>query len=56
MLHEINMAARDEELVFRKKSQSEEEAASSEIMDPDKFPINRLSGDLVKEYDNLWNS
>lgn len=25
-------------------------------MDPDKFPINRLSGDLIKEFDDLWSS
>ena len=34
----------------------EDAVGSSAIMDPDKFPINRLSGDLVKEFDCLWTS
>ena len=53
MLHELNMVARDEPLVYPKV---ESAANTQEIIDPDKFPINRLSGDLVKEYDHLWAS
>jgi hypothetical protein len=25
-------------------------------MDPDKFPINRLSNDLIKEYESVWET
>ena len=53
MLHEINMVARHQELVYPKKNKENEETA---IIDPDKFPINRLSGDLVKEYESIWST
>mmetsp|Transcript_21675 Transcript_21675/g.33378 ORF Transcript_21675/g.33378 Transcript_21675/m.33378 type:complete len:156 (+) Transcript_21675:310-777(+) len=54
ILHEINMAARDEKLLFLKRER--DHAESQEILDPNMFPINRLSEDLVKEYDSVWNT
>lgn len=36
MLHEVNMAARNEELVYVKQN---EESASTALLDPDSFPI-----------------
>lgn len=47
------MVARDEQLIFLKR---EQEAASAEVLDPDKFPINRLSSDLIKEHVSLWET
>ena len=27
-----------------------------EIIDPDKFPISRLSADLITEYESIWST
>ena len=51
MLHELNMVARDRELIVEKRQL---EAEITDVVDPDKFPINRLSADLVKERASLW--
>jgi hypothetical protein len=40
MLHEINMVARHCQLVYTKRNAASEETG---IIDPDKFPIHRLS-------------
>lgn len=53
MLHELNMAARHKELVSTKRSVANEELG---IMDPDKFPINRLSMDLIVELQSIWDT
>ena len=55
LLHEVHMVARDRPLVVEKRHQ---EATSTEtaILDPDKFPIQRLSADLVKEHQSLWEA
>jgi len=45
-LHEINMVARHKQLVSTKRKVESEELG---IIDPDKFPINRLSADLITE-------
>jgi len=34
----------------------EKEVDSAELLDPDKFPIQRLSGDLLKEYESIWET
>ena len=34
----------------------EKEVDSAELLDPDKFPIQRLSGDLLKEYESVWET
>ena len=47
-MHEV---ARDEELVINKKKQQREEAKKVE---PDTFPINDLTADLIEEYDSIW--
>ena len=52
MLHELNMVARDRHLIMEKREQASE---GTEIIDPDKFPINRLSADIVKERESLWD-
>lgn len=54
LLHEIHMVARDHELVYLKMPKENEESA--EIMDPDKFPINKLTADLIKEYESIWST
>lgn len=54
LLHEIHMVARDHELVYLKTP--EEDRDSAEIMDPDKFPINKLTVDLIKEYESIWST
>ena len=56
MLHEINMVARHEELVYQKPPREEEAAASAGLMDPDKFPFMRLKNDLIKEYESVWST
>ena len=53
MLHEINMVARDEQIIMLKRHR---EVDSAELMDPDKFPIQRLSSDLIKEYESVWET
>ena len=54
ILHEINMAARHErKLVYTKRQKDVEDNA---ILDPDMFPINRLSEDLVVEYESVWET
>ena len=52
-LHEINMVARHKELVYVKRLKDDE---NMEIMDPNMFPISRLSNDLVKEYLSIWDT
>ena len=47
-MHEV---ARDVELVVNRKKQAREEAKRVE---PDTFPINNLSADLIEEYDSIW--
>lgn len=53
MLHELNMVARNYELVSKKQN---EEAQTNSIIDPDKFPIQRLAVDLVTEHESLWTT
>ena len=53
MLHEVNMVARHDELVFIKRQQ---ESAAGGLIDPDKFPIQRLSTDLITEYESIWST
>ena len=47
-MHEI---ARDEDLVINTKKEAREEAKR---VDPDSFPINNLTADLLEEYDSIW--
>ena len=56
MLHEINMVARDHPLIGLKKERAGDASDSTDIVDPDKFPIQRLSRDLIKEYESLWHT
>jgi len=54
ILHEINMAARNvRKLVYSKREKNVKETG---ILDPDMFPINRLSEDLVVEYESVWET
>jgi hypothetical protein len=53
MLHEVNMVARHEELVYIKRQQ---ENAAGGLIDPDKFPIQRLSADLITEFESIWET
>ena len=54
MLHELNMVARHEELYYEKPPEADEDAFA--IMDPDKFPITKLTNDLIKEYQSVWET
>ena len=47
-MHEI---ARDVDLVVNKKKAAQKAA---KYVDPDSFPINKLSADLVEEYESVW--
>ena len=53
ILHEVNMVARQQDLIYVKRNQ---ESESNAIIDPDKFPINRLSADLITEYESVWTT
>ena len=47
-MHEV---AREKELVVNTKKQEREEAKR---VDPDSFPINKLSAELFEEYESVW--
>jgi hypothetical protein len=53
-LHEINMVARHVQLYYPKRLR--DAAENTELMDPDMFPMNRLSSDLVVEYESVWET
>ena len=48
-MHEI---ARHREIVIKKPPKGSEKG---EIFDPNSFPIQRLTGDLIEEYESIWN-
>lgn len=47
-MHEV---ARDRDLVVNKKKQAQLDAMK---VDPDSFPINKLTADLFEEYESVW--
>ena len=51
MITSMHEVARDKELVVNKNKPAWLEARK---VDPDSFPINKLSADLLQEYDSIW--
>ena len=49
-MHEV---ARDQDLVVNKKKKAQQAARQ---VDPDSFPINKLSADLFEEYESVWHT
>lgn len=49
MVTSMHDAARHKEIVVKKSSRKHKQ------IDPDQFPIQRLSGDLVEEYESVWD-
>jgi len=49
-MHEV---ARDVDLVVNKNKAAQLAAKS---VDPDSFPINNLSAELIEEYDSVWQA
>jgi len=47
-MHEIT---RHKEIVFKKPKERK-----GTPLDPDQFPIQKLSGELIEEYESIWNT
>lgn len=50
MLSVMHDITRHKELVIKKPKENEKKP-----LDPDQFPIQKLSGELIEEYESVWN-
>lgn len=51
MISSMHELTRHKEIVVKKRARSDQ----TSLLDPDKFPIQRISGDLIEEYESLWD-
>lgn len=51
MISAMHEVTRHKELVVRKNRNLN----ANNILDPDQFPIQRLTSDLVEEYESIWD-
>lgn len=51
MINSMHELTRHKDLVVKKRAKD----SDNKLVDPNSFPIQRLTGDLIEEYESIWD-